>query len=150
MKRLPVALVIGVYLALAGLTGTAAAKTVIVPRPPISTAQRIFQGIEHFDPHDRFWLDPQGGDVETNNQSSITFACLTCGAYDSDGWFLDYYTSHRGAVSNTISTIQLEGPPPYFPIYLAGNATMTGPAPLRVIRAFSEAVRKPVVTYRHS
>jgi hypothetical protein len=156
VKRVFVAVATVIFLALCGLASSTSAQTVIVPGPPITIAQRIFQGIEHFAPHDRFWLDPQGGDTEaeTSNdfQSSVSFSCETCGSYDVDGWFLDYFSSHNDAVSYAILTIQLEGPPdvsPYFPVYVAGDAVMTGPAPARVIRAFSLAVRKPVVTYRH-
>lgn len=151
-------LAIGTTLGFSVLTGRVSAQTVIVPGPPITIAQRIFQGIEHFDPHDRLWLQPQGIDAqaatENGYQSSLIFACTNCDPYyDSVPLFLDYFTSHSAAISNAVNTIQLEGPPdisPYFPVYVAGDATMTGPAPPRIVRAFSLAVRKQVVTYKHS
>jgi hypothetical protein len=51
VKRLAT-LIMSAAFGLAVLPATASAQ----PTPTIGIAQRIFQGIEHFDPHDRFQL----------------------------------------------------------------------------------------------
>jgi hypothetical protein len=55
MRRALVALTTAGVLGLASLTGTAGAQTINVNA--IGTAQRVAQGIEHFDPYDRLFTE---------------------------------------------------------------------------------------------
>jgi hypothetical protein len=124
-------------------------------REPIGLAQRIFQGIEHFLPHDRF------GNVSANTtpgapygfagQSLVGFSCLTC---DQRDWFWGFtiwvFGSHDAAVGFAVQTIKVDeeagpGLDPFVPQYVAGDAVM-GPAPERIVEAFGLAVGQPVVT----
>jgi hypothetical protein len=120
-------------------TGTAQAQ-------PIGDAQRIFQGIEHFDPDDNFVLT----EAEINNapiavQSDANFTCITCaGPHYGDfiiNWFRADYDSGKYAVLGATIRNDL----PFKMYYVAGRAEMTGPAPDRVVKAFGEAVGQQVV-----
>jgi hypothetical protein len=131
----PTLLALGLMVA----TGTAQAQ-------PIGDAQRIFQGIEHFDPDDNFVLtDARVNDAPIAVQSEAHFVCITCaGPHYGDliiNWFRADYDAGKYAVLDATIRQDL----PFKMLYVAGQAEMTGPAPDRIVKAFGEAVGEPVV-----
>jgi hypothetical protein len=138
MKRLLTVLALST-LGLANLTGVAAAQ-------PIGVAQRIFQGIEHFDPDDTFAMT--AAEVEEAPiavESFADFACLMCSGPYRGSFTIDWYRSKEAAAFDALSRAALETSFPYTMFYLAGRAEMTGPAPSRIVKAFGDAVGDQVV-----
>ncbi len=135
----------------------AAIASIPPPPPTIGLAQRFFNGIVHYLPHDRFsGLKVYGptncGGVDCD--SSVGFQCPTCGAqfqgYPFYGFTIITFTSHYAALSYAITriwTAQVLGfdLSIYGPNYVAGNAVLQQ-APDRMVSAFGLAVGQPVVT----
>jgi len=139
MKILPS--LTGVALALAALTGTASAQTT---EPGM--AERIFEGIEHYDPGDNFVMTAS----ETEKapiavESWADFTCLMCAGPYHASLIINWYRSKEAADLDAASRASLETDFPYTMYYLAGQAEMTGPAPLRIVKAFGLAVGEQVV-----
>jgi hypothetical protein len=122
-----------------------------VPPPTVGFAQRIFQGVQHYAPNDRFertsvnvYPDAPSGSPE----SSVGFRCLTCGAGQPFpyAFTVDWYGSRDAAVGDVVSYIKIaQSITPgqaYAPQYVAGNAVMgpsaptPWPPPERIVTAF--------------
>jgi Bacterial Ig-like domain (group 3) len=121
------------------------------PPPTVPLAQRLFNGIVHFLPSDRFAnlvVAPPPAD-------SVSFHCSTCGSQFAgypffNNFEITVYPSHSAALTSAIATIvtaqhlgfELSI---YAPKYVAGNALLSQ-APDRVVKAFGLAIGQPVVT----
>jgi hypothetical protein len=90
----------------------AAIAGIPVPPPTIGLAQRIFQGIQHFVPGDRFertsvnvYPDAPRGYPE----SSVGFRCLTCGAGQPFpyAFTIQWYGSRDVAVGTAVTCIKI-------------------------------------------